>query len=147
MLRPTSPKAASKAKPQGPRGDSSVAPTEAVSGPPQHLTSALCSVLPATAARAEGQSAEQLHLDTPCPVLNSPAQEESEDSDREQAFARSKPRQRRPVARAAQTERATAHSPCPSAQESLRLQKSPAQELTSQQLAPAAAPAQYQPPN
>ena len=101
-----------------PRGERSVAPSGAILGPPPRPTSAPCSVLPpapATAARAERRSAEQPHLETPRPVLNSPAQEESEDSDHEQAFAGSKPRRRQPTASAAQTDRATAHSPGPSA--------------------------------
>ena len=147
-LRSTSSQAAPKANPPGPRGERTAAPSGAASGPPPHPTSAPSSDLPpadATAARAELRTAEPPHRDTPRPVLHSPAQEEPEDSDHEQALAGSKPR-RRPTARAAQTDRATAHLPGPSAQDTLSMQTAPAQELTSQQLAPAAAPAQCQPP-
>ena len=93
--RSTSPRAAPKARPPGPRGDISVAPSGTVSCPRQCLTSAPCSVrppVPESPASAERRSDEQPPLDTPRRDPNSPAQEGPEDSDHEQALAGSKPR-------------------------------------------------------
>ena len=93
--RSTSPRAAPKARPPGPRGDISVAPSGTVSCPRPCLTSAPCSVrppVPESPVSAERRSDEQPPLDTPRRDPNSPAQEGPEDSDHEQALAGSKPR-------------------------------------------------------